>query len=81
MVSPDGESLFSASSNGPIQEWDLTQAFEKQDAKAHSLTVWDVDISADNRIAVSVSADKTVKVWNPQDGSLLSTIQTDHEGP
>jgi len=79
-ISPDGETLASASFDRTIRLWDLETGTVLQTLEGHRDAVRSLAISPDGQTLVSGSGDKTVKVWDLQTGELIRTIDG-HAGP
>ena len=75
--SPDGRWLAGASAGGHILLWDATSdAYPLvRTFQGHSRGVMKCSFSADSRLLVSTSFDKTVKVWRVADGTCLATME------
>ena len=54
--------------------WDLASGRELRTLEGHSEGVHGVAVSADGRLAVSASVDKTLKVWDVGSGRELRTL-------
>eukprot|EP00295_Goniomonas_pacifica_P050561 CAMPEP_0175897998 /NCGR_PEP_ID=MMETSP0108-20121206/1020_1 /TAXON_ID=195067 ORGANISM="Goniomonas pacifica, Strain CCMP1869" /NCGR_SAMPLE_ID=MMETSP0108 /ASSEMBLY_ACC=CAM_ASM_000204 /LENGTH=358 /DNA_ID=CAMNT_0017219337 /DNA_START=93 /DNA_END=1169 /DNA_ORIENTATION=- len=68
-----GQGLVSGCEDGGIKIWRLEEGEEVHDLRGHARFVRCVDWSKSNVIA-SASADKSVGLWNPTDGSLLRRL-------
>jgi len=77
---PDGKSAISAE-NSYIVYWRnaVDGPIGKLIFYGHTGTVYSVDMSNDMNTIISGSQDKTIKVWDAQNGDLLKTI-IDHNG-
>jgi WD40 repeat protein len=88
-VSPDGQTIASASQDNTIRLWRSNGAplmmlqdpslKDPQDPslkdKAHTDAVLEVNFSPDGQLLASASRDKTIKVWQVKDGKLIKTFQ------
>ena len=45
------------------------------EAGMHTAAIWDLDVSADGRLIVTGSDDKTVRLWSADDGRLIRTFR------
>ena len=79
-ISPDDQTLASASFDKTIRLWDFQTGTLQQTLTGHTDAVRTIAISSDGKTLVSGSGDKTIKIWNLQTGELLQTI-TGHAGP
>jgi WD40 repeat protein len=63
-------------SNGEIQVWDAETGQELDLLAGHTNIIYDLDLSADGRRAISAGEDGVIRVWNlnlgPRIGSLVS---------
>lgn len=60
--------------------WDLDTGKQLVEMKGHTEIVLDARISADGKLVVSGSQDKTARVWEVKTGKLVTTL-TGHKGP
>jgi len=67
--SHDGKTIFSASDDGSIREWNLETGAEIRTLAGHSDEVWVVRVSEDGRQLLSTGKDKTVRLWDLQTGT------------
>ena len=71
---PDSTVLASASDNDgdfSIRLWDMANGDLIGSLEGHTGIVWGVTFSRDGQMLVSVSSDKTAKIWDWRTGSLL----------
>lgn len=73
----DGTEISSGTKFWQILEWNLTTGKEYPPLE-HLGTIWSIDLSPDNQMIASASADKTVKIWDRQTGAILQNL-TDHQ--
>ena len=74
-ISPDGQTIASASQDGTIKLWKLEERELLHTFAGHSRAVNSVAISADGQTLASGSKDKTIKLWNPKTGELIRTLE------
>ena len=72
-VSRDG-SLAVSAAWGSLRVWDLDTGFQKYRLEGHTGPVWNVVLADDDRKAVSVSEDATIRVWDLANGDLIATF-------
>jgi WD40 repeat protein len=81
--SHDGKQIFSASFDHSVKQWDaasgnLVREFkgykEKDFEKGHRDAVFCVALSPDGKTLATGSSDKTVKLWNVADGSVVRDL-------
>ncbi|MCT7966362.1 serine/threonine protein kinase [Laspinema sp. D1] len=73
-ISPDGQTLVSASNDKTIKIWNLANGNLIRTLAGHSRLVNSVAISPDGQTLVSGSADGTIKIWNLSNGELIRTL-------
>jgi WD40 repeat protein len=61
--SANGRSILSGGWDGTVRLWDASTGKELRRFEGHAECVREVAISPDNRLAASVSDDKTVRIW------------------
>lgn len=71
---PGGHLLASGDGNGQIVTYDYMERKEIGIVEAHDKTLTAITFSKDGSLLISGGKDKTIKIWNPQNGSLLTTI-------
>ena len=81
---PDGQRFLSADHDGTVRVWlldgTLENTFQVHDDSELLGTVWALVALPDNQHALSGSLDKTVKLFNVNDGAVLRTFKH-HTGP
>ena len=78
-ISPDGQTLVSASSDRTIKLWSLDTGELIDTLNGHSEAVFCVAISPDSQTIVSGDYDYKIKVWNLETRELIRTL-TGHVG-
>ncbi|MBE9127365.1 MULTISPECIES: serine/threonine-protein kinase [unclassified Coleofasciculus] len=73
-ISPDGQTLFSASADKTIKIWNLGTGQEILTLNGHTSSVNYLEISPDGQTLFSAGADKTIKVWNLGTGQEILTL-------
>ena len=80
VFSPDGQTLASGGSHGPVRLWDVQTGVEKQILKGHTAGgVYSVVFSPDGETIASGGWDGTVRLWDVQTGVEKQSL-TGHEG-
>ncbi|MGC1395197.1 MAG: serine/threonine-protein kinase [Coleofasciculaceae cyanobacterium] len=77
LISPDGQTLASASADKTIKLWNLATGQEIRTLRGHTSFVNYLVISPDGQTLASASADKTIKLWNITTGKEIRTL-TNH---
>lgn len=78
-ISPDGQTLVSASHDKTIKIWQLSTGREIRTLRGHSHYIFTVAISPDGQIIASGSWDDTIKIWQLSTGREIRTLN-DHSG-
>ncbi|ABW33415.1 NB-ARC domain-containing protein [Acaryochloris marina] len=79
-ISPDGQTVVSASYDHTLKVWDLATGEEQRTLTGHTSPVEGVSISPDGQTVVSGSLDNTLKVWDLATGEEQRTL-TGHTSP
>ena len=84
-MSPDGRLLAAGGNNNDHREnnldlFDLPMGKPRGLLKGHTDTAFSLAFSADSSVLASGSVDGTVKLWNPQDGTVKQTLKGDNSG-
>uniref|UniRef100_A0A673ZHJ9 Apoptotic protease-activating factor 1 n=1 Tax=Salmo trutta TaxID=8032 RepID=A0A673ZHJ9_SALTR len=78
-TSPSETHLLSWSFDGTIKVWDMSSGERLQDLVCHQGAVLACDVSPDGQLFATTSADKTAKLWNMKDGTLLKICSSDNK--
>ncbi|WP_249370341.1 NB-ARC domain-containing protein [Acaryochloris marina] len=73
-ISPDGQTVVSASGDNTLKVWDLETGQEQRTLTGHTSHVTGVSISPDGQTVVSASSDHTLKVWDLETGQEQRTL-------
>ncbi|NJN57029.1 MAG: protein kinase [Leptolyngbyaceae cyanobacterium SL_5_9] len=79
-ISPDGQTLASASFDRTIKFWNLATGELLKTVNAHSDAVRAIAYTPDGKTLASGSGDKTIQVWDLQTQTLVRTL-SGHSGP
>ena len=60
--------------NFDIYIWDVISGQQITNLTGHTDNVWDLSFSPDGQLLASVSSDRTAKVWDWRNGSVLQTL-------
>ncbi len=71
--SPDGRILASASNDGTVMLWRVSDGAPLRTLTAHTGIVFSITFSPDGQTLISWSRDGTIKFWRVADGALLRT--------
>lgn len=85
------DAIYTATKDGEIQVWDcLEKNFSNMLEEAHTSMkrnylkslgeISEVLVNEDEKLLVSCSHDKSIKIWNLQDSSLLREFKNVHPG-
>lgn len=82
-ITPDQKTAFTGTSEGPIYQWNLAEANSTNNdpvriLKGHSAAITEMTVSSDGKKLSSVGADRTLRVWDLNDGALIHTLQHPH---
>jgi WD40 repeat protein len=67
--------VFGIAEDNTLRLWDVTTGQEVRRFEGHTDRLWDIDVSADGRFAVSGSADGTVRLWAISTEPVLSGVK------
>ena len=84
-ISPDGKLLASGGRNNDRPEnnlelWDMPGGNPRGMLKGHTDAVFSLAFSSDSSILASGGGDHTVRLWDPQSGTLKQTLTGDENG-
>lgn len=74
-ISPDGQSLFSASADKTIKIWHLATGQEIRTLEGHNSSVNYLAISPDGQTLFSAGADNIIHVWDIATGQKIRTLE------
>jgi COMPASS component SWD3 len=74
VISPDGQRMISAGSDGYIAVWDFSTGKLLKKFKAHSYSVFTVVINPDGQSFASAGADDIIKIWDLHMFTELGTL-------
>ncbi|MCC5897474.1 MAG: protein kinase [Phormidium sp. BM_Day4_Bin.17] len=80
LVTPDGNSLITASDDASIRIWDLRTAIRRFTLSGHGGPVNALALSQNGQVLVSASDDGTLRVWDVNQGRVQRTL-LGHTGP
>ncbi|MDE0866981.1 MAG: DUF1559 domain-containing protein, partial [Rubripirellula sp.] len=72
--SPDGTLLAGGGTNWEVALWDVAKRTELWNQKGHGGGVFEVTFTGNGSRLISASEDRTLKIWNPQTGDDLLTL-------
>ncbi|KAJ3190236.1 hypothetical protein HDU85_000529 [Gaertneriomyces sp. JEL0708] len=70
-----GKSVFTASSDGTVRQWDALTGECLRVFKDHTRAVEDIVLTEDGSVMYSASSDTTIKKWDTSTGQVLSTLR------
>lgn len=80
--SPDGQSLYSGGRDVYLKQWyPLASGIPSWDVPAHTLHINAIAFAPNGRFFITVSMDKTIKIWDALNNTLLKVVDKQrHEG-
>lgn len=76
-VTPNGEQVISAGSNGTLKIWNLVTGQELHTVTGHRGSVTAVAVTPNSQQVISAGYDGTLKVWNLATGEVITTFTGD----
>jgi len=70
----DSQTLASASGDGTVKLWRVSDGALLATLEGHEGPVWGVTYSPDGQVLASASDDHTIKLWDARNGALLNTL-------
>jgi WD40 repeat protein len=74
-ISPDGQTIVSASEDNTVRIWDEETGKEIRRSEGHTGNVYSVAISPDGQTIVSGSSDHTIRIWDKATGQTIQRLQ------
>ena len=76
----DGDLLFTGGKDAYIKKWNWKEKKLLLSIPAHNFAVYDLEFVDNNQKIVSVSFDKSIKLWNTEDISIIQRIEFKDRG-
>jgi WD40 repeat protein len=78
--SPNGDWLLSGTKNAHLQVWDWPRRKLVEQIPAHNFALYGIQFTKDGRHFITISRDKTIKLWNAETWSVMQRIDKDSSG-
>ena len=75
--SPMGDCLVSGSRSGELYVWDTHQWEKRHELKGHTDDITSVAFHPDGKQLVTVSRDRTARIWNVENGEQVGSLPLD----
>lgn len=76
----DGEFLYTGGKDAHIKKWNWKEEKQLMSIPAHNYAVYDLEFIDKKKKIVSVSFDKSIKLWNTEDLSIIERIEFKNKG-
>jgi WD40 repeat protein/serine/threonine protein kinase len=76
---PDGHSLVVPTDSGIIEFWSLPDGRRTEKAARHKAVIWAAQWSADGKLLLTGSRDRTAALWDADSGSLIHEFRHEQE--
>src|SRR5690554_720424 len=76
----DGDILYTGGKDAHIRKWNWKEKKQLLSIPGHNYAVYDLDFIDDKKKMVSVSFDKSIKLWNTEDISIIERIEFKNRG-
>lgn len=76
----NGDVLYSGGKDAYIRKWNWQTGEQLLNIPGHNYAVYDIQLLQNNEILVSVSFDKSIKLWNAENLSLIERIEFKNTG-
>lgn len=80
VFSPNGDWLLSGTKNAHLQVWDWPRRKLVEQIPAHNFALYGIQFTEDGRHFITISRDKTIKLWNAETWSVMQRIDKDSNG-
>jgi len=78
--SPNGNYLLSGTKNAHLQVWDWPNRKCMEQIPAHNFALYGIQFTGDGRHFITISRDKTIKLWDAETFSVLQRIDKETGG-
>ncbi|MBK5286066.1 MAG: WD40 repeat domain-containing protein, partial [Bacteroidia bacterium] len=79
MFHPDGKQLLSGGRDAYLRVWDVSENFQMtNEIPAHNYAIYKIAFNSNGNIFATASRDKTIKLWNTNDASIIIRLDKDN---